>query len=232
MVCLFLQVHLSFLMVGHTHEDVDAAFSKIANSLRINDAETYPDLVKLLPNCNEIVWLYNVRDWLSPYINDIRKHTKPLHFKFCRDQQTNDVSFCYKARNENPWKSEHGLLHRKGNGKVKLPTGVPKLILPTFNNVPIQNLEARLPYWQCLFSDQVSNTQFNHWKQHIHHLKKLRDNVNFQKREIFSTAHWILPKLPKQKSNYQDERSDHDEIPAAIRRLIDEETEDHEVSGV
>ena len=43
-----LQVHLSFLFVGHTHEDVDACFSHISKKLRMNDAETIPDLKKTI----------------------------------------------------------------------------------------------------------------------------------------------------------------------------------------
>ena len=43
-----LQVHLSFLIVGHTHEDVDAAFSRISEKLRRLDAETFYDLLGLL----------------------------------------------------------------------------------------------------------------------------------------------------------------------------------------
>ncbi|VDI09707.1 Hypothetical predicted protein [Mytilus galloprovincialis] len=51
---IFNEVHLSFLPVGHTHEDVDAAFSRIAETLRRNDAETMPRLKEMLPNVKDI----------------------------------------------------------------------------------------------------------------------------------------------------------------------------------
>lgn len=42
---LFSQVYMSFLPVGHTHEDVDQFFSKIAGHLRTNDAYDRNDIV-------------------------------------------------------------------------------------------------------------------------------------------------------------------------------------------
>ena len=35
-----IQIHLSFLMVGHTHEDVDQVFSRISTYLRKNSVYT------------------------------------------------------------------------------------------------------------------------------------------------------------------------------------------------
>ena len=39
---LFIQVQVNFLPVGHTHEDVDQLFSKIAAELRRGGAESIP----------------------------------------------------------------------------------------------------------------------------------------------------------------------------------------------
>lgn len=37
-----IQVELGFLMVGHTHEDIDALFGNIGKWLKKNDALTVP----------------------------------------------------------------------------------------------------------------------------------------------------------------------------------------------
>ncbi|XP_053381351.1 uncharacterized protein LOC123565970 [Mercenaria mercenaria] len=76
---IFNEVHLSFLYVGHTHEDVDAAFSKISEKLRTTDAETLDDLIALLPKPEEILHMFDVKNWLAPHIADIEKHSEPLH---------------------------------------------------------------------------------------------------------------------------------------------------------
>lgn len=73
---------ISFLMVGHIHEDIDSRFSKVADKLRRNDAETLDDLVALLPSVTVINYVYDVRTWIQDSICDLRKHTRPLHYKF------------------------------------------------------------------------------------------------------------------------------------------------------
>ncbi|CAG2253820.1 unnamed protein product [Mytilus edulis] len=70
-----IKVHLSFLPVGHTHEDVDAAFSRIAETLRRNDAETMPRLKEMLPNVKDIEAIYDIRSWITSSLNDIQ-HTE------------------------------------------------------------------------------------------------------------------------------------------------------------
>lgn len=51
-VMIFLQIELGFLVVGHTHEDVDQSFSCLARFLQKHDALTpagtlYMDLLSL-----------------------------------------------------------------------------------------------------------------------------------------------------------------------------------------
>lgn len=45
---IFEEVHLGFLMVGHTHEDVDAMFGHFSETLMHNPTWTLPDLMSLL----------------------------------------------------------------------------------------------------------------------------------------------------------------------------------------
>ncbi len=96
-----MQVHLSFLNVGHTHEDIDAAFSRIAERLRQNEAETLHDLLHKLPEVTEIRGgMHDISGWMKPYIVDIRKHTRPLHYKFARVE--GQVSVLYKGQQHQP----------------------------------------------------------------------------------------------------------------------------------
>ena len=84
------QVHLSFLYVGHTHEDIDAQFSHLAGILKTNDAVTLPRLLALFPNAVQLRGLYNFKEWVEPYLNEIQHHSKPLHFLFrkARDEDS------------------------------------------------------------------------------------------------------------------------------------------------
>lgn len=82
---IFKEVHLSFLHVGHTHEDIDASFSQLSMKLRNSDAETMPKLLSLLNNAKQLRGLLDIKSWIEPCLNNIKKHSKPLHFKFRRD---------------------------------------------------------------------------------------------------------------------------------------------------
>ena len=99
------QVQLSFLYVGHTHEDIDAAFHRIADSLRTTDAETLTELLGILPNVQEIhtLVMYDFRSWLEPCINLIQHHTKPLHYRFKKNHSGN-LLVHYKGNHDRPWK--------------------------------------------------------------------------------------------------------------------------------
>ena len=229
-ITIVFQVHLSFLYVGHTHEDVDAAFSKIADTLRRSDAETIPELQKLLPNVEEVIWQYDIREWLLSNINDIRKHTKPLHYKFVRDPNNDKVQFSYRENQNNPWKNvESGILKRNKKNMVQLPTNVPKLVEPTFDKIKIENLEKKISFWQCLFSDQLENTQLTWWKDFINKMKRIRDNIPFRKESIFSKAFWILPRLPRQSTDHGEDRQEDNNPPESVQKLLDAETQEHEV---
>ena len=117
-----LQVHVSFLYVGHTHEDIDAAFHCLADTFRRNDAETLPDMMNLLRNREEIKGgIYDVRSWLSETLNEPKKHTAPHHFKFYRDAE-GVVRASYKGRYDSPRKQ---LTYRF---LKHLPNGQPKLV--------------------------------------------------------------------------------------------------------
>ena len=72
------QVHLSFLYVGHTHEDVDAAFSKVADKLRKTDVEVLQDLIDVIDG-EVLDSIFDVKSWLAPEIKTSwHQHTSSL----------------------------------------------------------------------------------------------------------------------------------------------------------
>lgn len=221
-------MHLSFLPVGHTHEDVDAAFSRIAETLRRNDAETMPRLKEMLPNVKDIEAIYDIRSWITSSLNDIRKHTKPLHYKFIRDLATHNVKMQYKAFQDSEWKTEHGIIQLI-SGKPNLPKGIPKVINPQFEKIDINKIKSRIPQWQCLFTDQIEHTEQKWWGGFLGHLEKIRDSLPHRRTKVLSKAKWILPLLPKQQLKRQRPSVDQD-IPAELRRLLENEREECFVS--
>ena len=71
-----LWVHLSLCLLD-TH--MKMLMLRSVALLKYNDAETLPKLKEMLPNVKDVTTIYDIRSWITPFINDIRKHTVPLH---------------------------------------------------------------------------------------------------------------------------------------------------------
>jgi hypothetical protein len=70
------EIKINFLPVGHTHEDIDQFFSRLAILLRRTDALSLPHLAKIIPSSYKTkeaqrpivhIWdsLANISDWLK-----------------------------------------------------------------------------------------------------------------------------------------------------------------------
>lgn len=124
-------------MVGHTHEDIDACFSKVSDILRRNDAETLDDLVNLLPNVTNIKYVFDVRSWIEDNIRDVRKHTQPLHYKFKNSGHV--VEAFYKGKHDSAWKNlDGGLLVRNQHQTIVKIRGSPKLSSINFDGIGLE----------------------------------------------------------------------------------------------
>ena len=90
------QYCVSFVLQGHTHEDIDARFSRVSKQLKHNHAKTIPELMKVIAGSlhDETVRpmifskLYDVRAWISPYLNEIHNHTLPHVYRYVSSNLT------------------------------------------------------------------------------------------------------------------------------------------------
>ncbi len=107
---LFTEVIISFLPVGHTHEDIDQLFSRVAQWLRKNNALSRIGFRAAIVNAFQGKWngktttgdiesAANVSDWLKPYLADMgQKNSGPLkrtgitHFHSFRFTLLNNVT--------------------------------------------------------------------------------------------------------------------------------------------
>ena len=86
---VFRKVKVGFLIVGHTHEDVDQLFSRFSTYLRRNDVLTMESLTSALeksytprPIAIIVENMPNVSTWLGGKIEAIVDHSRPHVFKF------------------------------------------------------------------------------------------------------------------------------------------------------
>ena len=207
-------MHLSFLPVGHTHEDVDAGFSQISGVLREKDVETYEELMNILPNPTDLTSVFDVKAWLEPHINSPLKHSVPLHFRFSRSDET--VSVSYKGLHNQPWKALEGSFFKAyANGKPSLPTGSPKLLKPQFDSDDLERLKKQISNIKHLFS---SDDKYEWWSTFIE---------NIQSKQL-PVMEWMMKKLPRQQ-NKDRESSGTNAVPPALREMLNKELEEPQV---
>ncbi|XP_072019537.1 uncharacterized protein [Amphiura filiformis] len=92
---IFRKIKMSFLPVGHTHEDIDQFFSRIAQYLRKRNVQTIVKLLRLIKEAykklktttERLKNMFNIRDWLMPSIAPMRHHTQHHVFRFTLNEQ-------------------------------------------------------------------------------------------------------------------------------------------------
>ena len=86
---VFKTVHLGFLMVGHTHEDIDAMFSRFLERLQKEMTFTFPHLMEHFQKCESLApapffmtQFSDFKSFVQGYLCDgqdsLVGHSKPL----------------------------------------------------------------------------------------------------------------------------------------------------------
>ncbi|XP_053378700.1 uncharacterized protein LOC128548244 [Mercenaria mercenaria] len=211
---IFREVYFSVLIVGHTHEDIDAAFSKISRSLKKKSAETLPDLLQCIPNVERVGEAYDVKSWLGENICDVKGTSEPLHYKFVASG--NNVKVFYKGLQHTFWKQLNG----RGTFLRKVPSGNPKLLKPDYSkfDLNIEKLKKLVSSVEGLFSDKE---KFNWWADFIPNVKTYALQ-NTPKREWIN----VLPKQPL----FPKSRSSLSLLDPYLKKVLEKESAEPELT--
>lgn len=98
------KVKLSFLPVGHTHEDIDQLFSRFAEALRRQDCYTWDDLERIVrgsytssngavPNVVRNPHVPDFKGWMAANNIKMSGHTGPMCFRFTKNDDDDVVMF-------------------------------------------------------------------------------------------------------------------------------------------
>ena len=93
---IFREVYINFLIVGHTHEDIDALFGRWSTRLKTRDYPTLPLLMKSFMDCETepviphlIEEVPNFKAFVEGYLGrggqNLEGHSKMQQFKFHMD---------------------------------------------------------------------------------------------------------------------------------------------------
>jgi hypothetical protein len=171
---VFRKVYINFLLVGHTHEDIDAMFGRSSYRLHANDYPTLPMLMKsfmdaekqlVIPHLIEEV--SNFKTFVDGFLctgNDaLEGHTNVQQFKFYKDGNGWPMMqyklFC---TNSEWWPRENGgirLWQETVNGRSKVPSGSPVLLVPhrmrNFDEVA-KGLGGFVNLWDTMANEDIS----------------------------------------------------------------------------
>lgn len=107
---VFRKIKVSFLMVGHTHEDIDQVFSKFSHWLCKHAAMTLEKLMEGFEKCYtpaptsiRTSTVFNITEWLIPHLNTIKNHSKPHIFKIAKDDNGRARIFWKEWSTDKTW---------------------------------------------------------------------------------------------------------------------------------
>ncbi|XP_061171052.1 uncharacterized protein LOC133180592 [Saccostrea echinata] len=172
---LFRKIKISFLMVGHTHEDIDQVFSKFSHWLGRHAAMT---LMKLMngfeacytpgPHSIKTNRVYNITEWITPFLNTIKNHSKPHVFKILQDETGKAKLYWKKWSTDKEWTDSSNYLLKEN------VVGSPLVIEPDYSEIEEnrERLESDVRgsyrffgkeddkrWWENFFSSQFDDTE-------------------------------------------------------------------------
>ena len=194
---IFKEVFVSFLLVAHTHDDIDASFGQWSMKLREKDFPTIPLLMKsyvdlenvpVIPHMIEEVpdFKASIKLYIRSGAHRLIGHTKvqQLRFYMC-DHGVPAMQYKLLCTTQD-WSPPEGLLIWRvdGEGRTMLPDGKPKPCKP----IPMKNLDDIaegisdfIQYWESLSVADVGGSywlRYGSWIQYWTHVRGALANLH------------------------------------------------------
>ncbi|XP_074661102.1 uncharacterized protein LOC141913837 [Tubulanus polymorphus] len=199
---IFNEIQLSFLFVGHTHEDIDQLISVYAGRLRREDAFDMAGLLKLCDGI-ELGGLLDIRSWLAPHIVNMKNHSKPRIFR--RDSQDqSQINMYYRCSSTQEWHCmEGGVL-------TSIPTGTPSVLDLNYSIIEIKDMKKNMEKWKSFLPQEKQGW----WNDFL-------DTIETKTVKLADSAVWYLPFLKAQEGIEQDINEKHElPNPSVNRRFV------------
>ena len=126
---VFVTITMSFLMVGHTHEDIDAFFSKVHTKMNGAEIGTFLALMAKTWECekdNPISFLIqevaHYSRYVKPFVKDVKGQSAPIAFLF--SMKNGHPVYQVKERLEHQWTPTLGSVIWKEQMKGRPELGI------------------------------------------------------------------------------------------------------------
>jgi hypothetical protein len=187
---IFKEVEMGFMIVGHTHTDVDAMFSVISRKLKERNAYTIEHLHTLvrsshkdpsLTECSVIDEVANFREAVLPYLvsgpDRIVGHIHPHLFRFYM-LDDNPVMQYKEFCNDIAWKPETEPIHwflRDAEGRYAGPTSIDDFVIKPVQPQSLKDLESgKLGVRKWL---EVMDKERRHWDVLQERVRKIKEDA-------------------------------------------------------
>ncbi len=229
---VFKVIEVSFLPIGHTHEDIDQAFSTTSNRLRQRDAITLPDMLcelrQVYNKHTSVAHMKQVINWSGlceqeRVLTTVKNFSHYRFFRFFRENEPrteslSNISCWVKATVHDEWKDLGSLFLKSVPDLSKTP--------PTIFSDSEANMVKKAEITKRIESEEARIKE----PLKLGHLKELRDAVYRPRKEKF---HWnlqdcielskvrALDNTIKSNSNSQVRSHEHDNDEYSLDLVVD-----------
>lgn len=193
------EVVVSFMMVGHTHDDIDASFGRWSMVLKEKDHPTLPMLMKSYMDLDEdgpmiphlIEEVPDFKKFIAPYIaskgkKKLQGHSKGAQFRFFMHENEWPLMQYKLACTDKKWKPIHApgikLWKEDNEGKPILPPdgSEPSAVKPhklKYSDDLLKGIEGFLAYYNKLLKEEVTPTFKAQQLHYVEYWTGVRDAI-------------------------------------------------------
>jgi hypothetical protein len=188
---VFREIYINFLIVGHTHEDIDALFGRWSSMLKTHDYLTVPRLMKSFMDCETqpviphfIEEVPDFKGFVEGYLHtgddSLQGHSQAQQFKFYKDSNGWPLMQYKILCTDIDWLPKEGggirLWKETSDGCPKVPRGSPSPLGPqlmrSFEEV-CKGVDSYIALWGAMANQDLSGE----FRRKIEPVKKYWEGV-------------------------------------------------------
>ena len=184
---IFCEVYVNFMIVGHTHDDIDALFGRWSMALKKESFPTVPLLMKSFMDVESIPTIPHLIEEVADFkgfiegsLNDgndiLVANTKPQQVKFYLDSTGCPVMMYKMLCIDADWLGENGrgikLWKEDAEGRSSWPRGcplpVPQNAMKDVQNI-VKGISGFIKYWEKLCNADVTGESRRRYEHLVHY---------------------------------------------------------------
>ena len=189
---IFCEVYVNFMIVGHTHDDIDALFGRWSMALKKESFPTVPLLmnsfmdVESIPTIPHLIEeVADFKGFIEGSLNDgndiLVGHTKPQQMKFYLDSTGCPVMMYKMLCTDADWLGENGrgikLWKEDAKGRSSWPRGcplpVPQNAMKDVQNI-VKGISRFIKYWEKLCNADVTGESQRRYEHLVHYWRDVK----------------------------------------------------------